>query len=291
MHPSRGLFLGLTTVDIFYGVEKHPGANEKVQAKWQLIYSGGPAANAAVAYAALGNDSHLVTGLGVHPTAQLAAADLDEYDVTLHDFAVSKDDPPILSSILVNSLTGDRCVVYSNTDTRLLENYHEIDELLDNAVTVLLDGYYLPQAMILAEAAKSRNVTVILDGGSWKEGLEHLLAYVDIAVCSVDFQPPGCRNADDLFTYFAHHKVDCCAVSNGGEQVVGYGGGASWTIDVPAVPAIDTLGAGDILHGAFCHYIATLSFKESLERAVKIASDSCCYYGTRQWIRHLEKFL
>lgn len=287
MHISKGLFLGLTTVDIFYGVEKHPGANEKVQAKWQLIYSGGPAANAAVAYAALGNNSHLVTGLGVHPTAQLAAADLAEYNVTLHDFAGSADSLPVLSSILVNSLTGDRCVVYSNTDKRLLENYHEINELLDNATTVLLDGYYLPQARIFAEAAKSRNVTVILDGGSWKEGLEHLLAYVDIAVCSANFQPPGCRTADDVFTYFAHRKVDCCAVSNGGAQVVGCEGGTGWTIDVPAVHAIDTLGAGDILHGAFCHYIVSLSFKESLERAVMIASESCCYHGTREWIKHI----
>ncbi|MBT8359398.1 MAG: sugar kinase, partial [Deltaproteobacteria bacterium] len=90
------------------------------------------------------------------------------------------------------------------------------------------------------------------------------------------------------FTYFAHRKVDCCAVSNGGAQVVGCEGGTGWTIDVPAVHAIDTLGAGDILHGAFCHYIASLPFKESLERAVKIASDSCCYHGTRQWIRHLQ---
>ena len=288
MHINKGLFLGLTTVDIFYGVEKHPGANEKLQAEWQLICSGGPAANAAVAFAALGNDSHLVSGLGVHPTAQLAAADLAEYNVTLHDFAGSADYPPILSSILVNSLTGDRCVVYSNTDHRLLENCHRIDELLDTSAIVLLDGYYLPQALILAEAAKRRNVPVILDGGSWKEGLECLLAYVDIAVCSANFQPPGCCTIQDLFAFFARHNVAYCAVSYGGEQVVGCEGGRSWSIDVPPVRAIDTLGAGDILHGAFCHYITSLTFKESLERAVQIASASCCYYGTRQWIRHLQ---
>jgi sugar/nucleoside kinase (ribokinase family) len=288
MYKSKGLFLGLTTVDMFYGVEKHPGANEKLQAEWQLIYAGGPAANAAVAYAALGNNSHLVSGLGVHPTAQLAAADLAEYNVVLHDLAGSADYLPILSSILINSDTGDRCVVYSKTENRLLENYNDLDDLLHNSTTLLLDGYYQPQARALAEAARSRNITVILDGGSWKRGLEHLLAYVDIAVCSANFQPPGCITTEDVFAYFDRHKVVHCAVSNGENPVVGCEGGRRWIIDVPPVLAIDTLGAGDILHGAFCHYIATLSFKESLERAVEIASESCRFHGTRQWIQHLD---
>ncbi|NET50891.1 MAG: sugar kinase, partial [Merismopedia sp. SIO2A8] len=46
----------------------------------------------------------------------------------------------------------------------------------------------------------------------------------------------------------------------------------------------DTLGAGDIFHGAFCHYILQQNFTESLVAAAEIASNSCKFFGTRRWM-------
>lgn len=49
----------------------------------------------------------------------------------------------------------------------------------------------------------------------------------------------------------------------------------------------DTLGAGDVLHGAFCHYLVEgYNRKEALHRAALIASGSCCYFGTHTWKTH-----
>ena len=110
---GKGLFLGLTTIDILYGVVTHPTPNEKLKAEWQLTYAGGPAANAAVAFSALGNKSHLCSGLGNHPATDLAIRDLAEYGVRFHDCTAHPDGHPVLSSILINSITGDRCVIYS----------------------------------------------------------------------------------------------------------------------------------------------------------------------------------
>ena len=56
------------------------------------------------------------------------------------------------------------------------------------------------------------------------------------------------------------------------------------SIAVPNVETVDTLGAGDIFHGAFCHFILSNSYRRSLEAAAKVASESCRYFGTRQWI-------
>ncbi len=62
-----------------------------------------------------------------------------------------------------------------------------------------------------------------------------------------------------------------------------FGDGAT-KIPVPQVDALDTLGAGDVLHGAFCYYLAEgFDRREALRRAAIIASGSCCYFGTHTW--------
>jgi sugar/nucleoside kinase (ribokinase family) len=51
---------------------------------------------------------------------------------------------------------------------------------------------------------------------------------------------------------------------------------------------VDTLGAGDILHGAFCHYhVAGQSFPQALRSAAEIATLACRHLGTRAWIGQL----
>ena len=54
MERKRGLFVGMTTLDCLYQVARSPAANEKVTAHKSLLVSGGPATNAAVAFAQLG---------------------------------------------------------------------------------------------------------------------------------------------------------------------------------------------------------------------------------------------
>jgi len=62
-------------------------------------------------------------------------------------------------------------------------------------------------------------------------------------------------------------------------------GGASGEIRPPAAAAIDTLGAGDIFHGAFCHAFAESGdLSASLASAAEIASRACAFWGPRRWI-------
>jgi sugar/nucleoside kinase (ribokinase family) len=52
-----------------------------------------------------------------------------------------------------------------------------------------------------------------------------------------------------------------------------------------SIQPVDTLGAGDIFHGSFCHYLLEHNdFLLSLERAGEVASLSCASLGTRAWI-------
>ena len=49
-----GVFVGLTVLDVVHRVTALPGRNEKITALSQFLAAGGPAANAAVIFAALG---------------------------------------------------------------------------------------------------------------------------------------------------------------------------------------------------------------------------------------------
>lgn len=59
--------------------------------------------------------------------------------------------------------------------------------------------------------------------------------------------------------------------------------------ETPRALVVDTLGAGDILHGAFCwsYLHSGGSFVASLGAAAQVASMSCRYLGTRRWIDDL----
>ena len=284
---ARGLFVGLTTIDIFNIVPHHPAANQKIKAQQQFVCAGGPAANAAVAFAAFGNDAHLCSGLGDHQTAALAAEDLHRYGVTLHAFSDTPDQLPVMSSIMIDSTNGYRCVVYSNPHDRRLISDQRYDELSEGHSVILFDGFHLRQALTIAETARTSGAITVLDGGSWKDGLEELLPLIDYAICSDDFAPPGCSSHDECFSYLVQRGVTGCAISRGSEPAMLSIAGQVKQCRVPPVEVVDTLGAGDILHGAFCHFILSRPFTDSIERAMQAASLSCRFYGTREWINHL----
>lgn len=90
----RGLFVGLCTLDVIQLVDHAPGANEKLTAREQVVAAGGPAANAAVAFAHLGGAATLLTAIGRHPLGVAVAADLDRLGVTVVDWRRTRSSRP-----------------------------------------------------------------------------------------------------------------------------------------------------------------------------------------------------
>lgn len=280
----KAVFLGLATADIVYYIPQHLQSNQKIKAERQLAFAGGPAANAAVAFAAFGNEAVLATGLGRHPLAHVAKQDLADHKVQLLDGADRPKRPPVLASILVDLSNGDRSVVYSNTDLRKLRHDAINETLLEYVDILMLDGYYLPQAIQLATWAKKLRIPVVFDGGSWKIGLEQLLPLVDYAICSSNFFPPDCADSAAAIQHLVNVGVEHVAVTRNGDPMLAHVAGKIHHVPVMPIQPVDTLGAGDILHGAFCHYILENDFLRSLERAGEVASLSCTSLGVRAWI-------
>ena len=286
------LACGLATLDVIQTVDAVPAANQKVVAQDLLVAAGGPAANAAVTCAALGVSSRLLSRIGDGPLAAAVRADLVAHGVEVLDVAAAGSVPPV-STVLVTRGTGERAVVSVN-GTLAGTSAEVPDRAWDGVVVVLVDGHHLDLAVACAAEARRRGVPVVLDGGSWKPGLEALVALVDVAVLSDDFAVPGGGGLDALA---AVHGMgpDLVAQSHGGEPIEVLSGGERCTVPVPAVDVLDTLGAGDVLHGALVAWLAARggvqpgtgggpTLADALGWAARVASASCAARGARGWI-------
>lgn len=283
---AQSIFVGLSTIDVVYSVDTFPAPNSKIAARSQDVFVGGPATNAAIAFAHLGGTASLVTALGRHALAEVIQKDLHSHSVHLIDLNPGFDDAPPISSVSVDS-AGRRNVVSANSIR--IPTAAQVDEkALAQARILLVDGHFMPACQAWAAAARARGVPVVLDGGSWKDGTGELLGSIDTAICSADFRPPGCKNEEATFRYLKSHGVNRVAVTHGAEPVRFESGSSSGTLSVPRVQAVDTMGAGDIFHGAFCYFSSIgRGFVESLAEAAQIASESCRYHGTREWMQHV----
>ncbi len=286
----NGIFFGLTAVDIIHYVPRFPGVNEKLKSERLLSYAGGPAANAAVAFTALGNTSTLITAIGNHSGGVYIKEELSDWGVDVMDYTSQPERPPIMSSIIVDLSNGNRMAVYSNTDLRRLKRDASNETLLENKDILMLDGHYMEQAVVMAEKARTLHIPTVLDGGSWKEGEEALLPFIDFAICSADFFPPECSDQEAVISFLQNHGIQKIAITRGADPVVVVDKSEKTEVPVMDINPMDTLGAGDIFHGAFCHFILQNDYLTSIGRAAEIASLSCTSLGTRNWIEQ-ERFI
>ncbi|MDB9314449.1 sugar kinase [Spirulina sp. CS-785/01] len=280
-----GLFVGLTTLDLIYQVAQFPQANEKIVALDYKSSAGGPATNAAVTFAALGNRAKLVSIVGQHPNSALVGAELEEYGVELCDLDEGFQESPPLSSIIVTQETGDRAVISLNAKKSQATVPQLPPNILDHVALVLIDGHQMAVSEAIAQDAQTRGIPVIIDGGSWKPNFERVLPYVDYAICSANFYPPNCQTPDQVLPVLQQFQIPHIAITRGSDPIVYVTQGQKGELTVPTVPVTDTLGAGDIFHGAFCHALLQQDFLTALQQAATVAAHACQSFGTRDWIQ------
>lgn len=295
------LFVGLATLDIVQQVDALPAPNEKTVAHGFCINAGGPATNAAVAFAACGGEPTLVTALGDHPLSGVIESDLAQCGVRLST-AARYPGPPITATILVTAATGDRAVVSPSGVARGLSSDFARESAvaggssgsaisLDGVTALLIDGYFPDLALPLAARARAAGVPVILDGGSHKPHTDRMVAACDIAVVSDDFIPPGrTGEPEDVFAYLAAHGATTAVITRGAGEVLYRTPTLAGSVAIaPVFPVIDTLGAGDFFHGALTWRIASLGrddarLTQDIAFASRVVARSLGSLGTRAWL-------
>ena len=262
--------------DVVYYCERVPGTDEKLMARDLFMAAGGPACNAAITFSFLGGHADLIGAVGEHPVGRMIRDEVSSHDVRLVDLAVDAEKPPPVSSIMVSGTEGNRAVISTPA-----AEAHDLPEMAKPDI-ILVDGHQMRISGQLIE--RFPDIPVVVDAGSYKPGFDKILSKATYVLCSADFHPPGVRDEDGVFDYLLDLGVENAAVTQGPGAVRFMEGDDAGWLEVPEVRAVDTMGAGDIFHGAFSRYILENDFITALNHAAELASFSCRYRGTREWM-------
>ena len=268
----RGAFVGLCGLDaVYYGMDGLPEENTKKKINDFNIAIGGPAANAAITYAKLGAEAYLITSIGDSPEGILIKSKLKELNVKVVDLDAGKKGQPCnVSFIYVNQSTGTR-TIFSGQNPPPNSCVTDFEDVIKKVDFVLYDGN-LPQAenkMIGYIEYYDKNF--VLDAGSFKRGFPECFYRATSVISSETFVDP---DGNDIFVLQEKYGFSYAAKTRGDKPILYNDGQTHGEINLPKVKVVDSLGAGDVIHGAFCYffYVKKMEFKDALEMASQIAT-------------------
>ncbi len=281
----RILCAGIIVLDEVFRVEDFPKADGKVEAKGHFIVNGGCAANAAVAIARLGGRASLAGPLG-GPAGKddngdrvLAALSRENVDTR----ACQRVDglATAISAIFINA-RGDRTIVTYRDHRIATASPHDPEALAASADLVLADNRFPQFAQPICEAALRRGVRVVIDGDKPTVVDDPFFRVATHVVFSSEclLATTGGSDLGEGLKAIARHTDAFLAVSNGPSDILILEEGAFRRVPVFPIHAVDTLGAGDALHGGFALALTEgRNEDEALRFGAAVAGIKCTRIG------------
>jgi sulfofructose kinase len=257
----RILCAGIIVLDEVFRVDDFPQPDGKVQAKGFFVVNGGCAANAALAIARLGGRAALAGPMG-GPAGEDDNGDRVLKALTREDvdcrFCQRVDGlSTALSAIFMNA-RGDRTIV-TYRDERIAATAPENPAAIVAAAdAVLVDNRYPDFVQPICAAARARSLPVVLDGDRPTVEDDPLFAIATHVIFSSEClrATTGLADLGDGLRRIARKTDAFLAVSNGPDDIIYRDGGVLRRLPVFKIAAVDTLGAGDALHGGFALALA-----------------------------------
>ncbi len=268
-----GLFVGLCNLDIvYYSDSPMPSDNSKKKIIEYITAIGGPAANAALTYSLLGGEAYLVCAVGNSPMGQMVKQMLAEYGVKVIDLATDIECNCNVSCIHVNTGNGDRTILSGQSVKGVMQEALSIlSTLAERCHFVLYDGNLPGVEEELVAQLTAFHKELVMDAGSFKDGFPTCFAMKPTVISSEGFVD---GEQKDVFKLNQIHDFTHTAQTRGARSIRYEKDGHIQELPVRSAIAVDTLGAGDILHGAYCYfkYVQGLPFEEALSKASEFAS-------------------
>ncbi len=281
----RILCAGIIVLDEVFCVDEFPLADGKVQATKFFVVNGGCAANAAVAIARLGGNAALAgpmggpdgeDGNGDRVLQALARENVDCTHCQRVDGMATA-----LSAIFMNT-RGDRTIVTYRDERLAGITPKNPERVIAAADVVLADNRFPAFVRPICAAARRRKVPVVLDGDKPTVEDDPLFGLVSHIIFSSEclHQTTGLSNLAGGLERIARHTDAFLAVSNGPNDIVYLDAGALRSVPVFKIDAVDTLGAGDALHGGFALALAEgRSEVEAMRFGAAVAGLKCSRLG------------
>ena len=279
------LVVGYNAFDVVVPVAGFPRPDSKASVEEILVGGGGPGATAAVALARLGARVKLVTPLTDDLPGRLQRDELEQAGV---DLSLSISVPGKMSPkavILVDPQSEERTIFWSRGDLPLLDPGSVDAGWLDEADLLYCDGHECPVATKLAGLARERNLPVVMDAGSVREGSAELVARCTDVISSEHFAPEltGLENPASALEAMVALGPERVAMTFGAEGVLGLVRGRPIAWPAFLVNVLDTTGAGDAFHAGYAFARAGgRSFSECLVFGAAVAALKCRDWGGRR---------
>jgi sulfofructose kinase len=277
------LCAGIAVLDEVFRVSSFPMPDTKVQASEFITIGGGNAANAAVAIARLGGKAYFAAPLGDDAVGDRLIESLQREGVECVGCVRVPGTRTPVSAIFVDA-RGDRTIA-NYRDHRLNDATADNPDLLVAAVdAVVADNRFPDFVLPICRAAMERHIPVVIDADKAEDHRQPLFEAATHVIFSAQCLRAAART-DDLPLGLAHMAklTDAfLAVTDGPRPVLWYDRSRAKIRETPvfAVKAVDTLGAGDVFHGAFAlALVEGRGVEEALRFAAAAAGLKCSRFG------------
>ncbi len=275
----RIVVTGVAVIDFVFTMDTMPRRPDKYRASDAIIVGGGCAANAAVAIARLGGEAILATRLGDDSMADLILSELQAENVDTTIVHQAKNGRSSFSSVYVDQ-HGERQIMNYQGDNLIQET--DWLDAAPRADAILADNRWAEGTAKMMAMARKRDIPGIVDAEDpidptvlqdathvafSRQGLTALTGEEDLGkalkIAAALLPSWLCVTDGEMGAYFIQNgKVD---------HIPAFG-----------VDAKDTLGAGDIWHGAFVLQLAEgASEANAIEFANAAAAIKCTQHGGR----------
>ena len=264
------LVVGVAVLDFIFDVETFPTSPDKYRALDARIVNGGNAANASIAISRLGGEAVLCARTGTDVVSDVIVSGLKSQGVDCSCVRQFDDNRASFSSIYIDP-SGERQIV-NYRDNSLTKSADWLAELVPDDVDIVLSETRWPEgAKFAMQLARDRGIPGIMDGEvPVFEGEEAIRLASHVAFSANAVMQFTGRETVEEAVLSAGKVLEGMVFATDGER------GVFWDEDgkvrnsssFPVTP-VDTLGAGDVWHGAFA---LKLGSSEPLENTVRYAS-------------------
>jgi sulfofructose kinase len=285
--------VGLNATDTLLIVPHFPAYAGKVPFQEEMLSPGGQVASAMVACARLGLRVKYIGAIGDDERGRIQMDSLRGTGVNLDDVQLCRNCANQSAYIIIDRSTGERTVLWRHDDCLRIDPERITSEQIAGARMLHVDGYDTAAAARAASLARSHGIPVTADVDTIYQGFDRVLPNIDYLVASSEF-PTAWTGVGDPFRALAtiqeEYGMKVAAMTLGAHGSLARECGRYHYSPAFVVNCLDTTGAGDVFHGAFCYAVLQgMTMPDALEFSNAMAALNCTALGARGGIRGLEE--